>query len=111
MADTCTYGEVGSAPCGPLNGSRTAKGPKGSEAQQRLQKLESIVAHFLNQPTDLSDQQRPSPVTQDSRAIQLDGELNGEECPVGRLDINGSETSYIGATHWVSILEDVSTRI
>ena len=26
----------------------------------------------------------------------------------GRLDVSGFETSYVGATHWAAILEDVS---
>ena len=33
-----------------------------------------------------------------------------EEASKGRLDVKGSETSYLGATHWAAIINHVSRR-
>ena len=105
-ASACHYGtgsEVTSSPA--KGGSRT------SEAQLRLQKLEETVTTLLrgdnvienigivSPPTDATD---GLPRSRESTQIPIEN-----RAALGHLDIKGSQTTYVGATHWASILNNV----
>ena len=108
--ETCIYIEVNNASLERVNGGRPQHAPKskGIEAQHRLQKLESIVANLLQSQPNSAE---PLPGVSSAATLDRDDELSGDRCPVGRLNINGSETSYIGATHWASVLDDVGVSM
>ncbi|EXJ69562.1 uncharacterized protein A1O5_07598 [Cladophialophora psammophila CBS 110553] len=95
-----------------------------SRAQSRLQKLEEMVTMLMqaNQglavqdsratppssddslrsgPTSANPVTALGPSTADSSSLALDPPPNGH------LDIRGTETKYLGATHWAAILENI----
>ena len=96
---------------------------KVSEAQARLQRLEQIVATLM-QPgqnvTTTPGQTLPScggiscAVPDAAIGIGRTNHTGRASCPTptqskGYLEYGPSETTYLGATHWASILGDVST--
>jgi hypothetical protein len=86
-----------------------------SEAQLRLEKLEQMVTSLMQttnyDPTNHVDHDH-------TRSVAVDQSMNGlslqnsakppEISSAGHLDTSGSETKYLGATHWATILENVS---
>ena len=95
-------------------GDRRDAASKASEAQLRLQKLEQMV-NSLMQTTKEGFEGRTEKASFHNATI--DRRLEGlsiqnppkslETSSGGRLDVNGSETNYLGATHWATVLENV----
>ena len=92
-----------------------------SKAQARLQKLEEMVTMLMQsnqaaggrtgQPTPPSPETLPEPtvsVPAASTSICEASIPTPEAHSNGHLDVRGSETKYLGATHYLSILENVS---
>lgn len=69
---------------------REEKETSRSEANARLQKLEQMVHSFVQQSSVAS------PITN-----------NSPQAPTGGHLRQGTETSYVGATHWEAILESI----
>lgn len=92
----CTYAQHA-----PAVRCRRDEAPKSSEAQLRLHKLEEMVTALMgsNKPASSSRSE-----TLSIRALTTPG--IGNMCP-GHLDVSVLEPTYIGATHWESILENV----
>lgn len=96
------------------NAPRRTGGPKDSEAQLRLQKLEKMVTSLM-QTTRNGSENGANEASAGCRTF--DQSLNrlsihnsaqsSETAPGGHLSINDSETNYLGATHWEAILENV----
>ena len=107
-AASCNYSN--GAPHGRGTGSG---GSRATEAQLRLQKLEEIVTSLMQTSKD-GYQSSSKPATYNSTVDRRLKDLSihsspqtFETCSGGRLDINGTETNYLGATHWTTILENV----
>ena len=90
-----------------------SSGPKTSEAQLRLQKLEEVVASLLRTSSNGSERLTNHESLDDDAVNQLKS-LSVDNPPQkpnltiqGHLDHRGSETNYHGATHWATILENV----
>jgi hypothetical protein len=104
------------ASCSYSNGGPSGReGPQAAEAQLRLQKLEEMVTGLMQtnkeHSENLSDKTSPPGMTVDGRMETLSVHslpLRSETSSGGHLNINGSETNYVGATHWATILENVS---
>lgn len=98
------------------------------EAQARLERLESLVASLvesnersLPKETHLTTPSHESR-TDAASSITLPPAINPpasrgdvpslqpDPSHHGHLDITGSETQYLGATHWTTILESVCTK-
>ena len=106
--------------CSYSMGSHTRRdrpdgGSKASEAQLRLQKLEEMVTGLMQTsqkvPESIGDQRSRSNATVDQRLEDLSVHTspeNPETSIRGHLDYHGSETNYLGATHWATILENVA---
>jgi hypothetical protein len=81
---------------------------RASEAQLRLRKLEemvnSLIKHRPGTESDDDQDSLPDPVA-DSRLNLPPSEASSG----GRLNNNGLESNYLGATHWQAILQNVST--
>ena len=108
-------GEAGS--CNYISGGRNGHerpdggGSKSSEAQLRLQRLEEMVTSLMQIP-DISNGHvlaHHASVAQRLNGLSVHGKQRAFETSAeGHLDIHGSETNYLGATHWAAILENVS---
>ena len=104
------------ASCNYSNGGPSGReGPRTAEAQLRQQKLEEMVTGLMQKNKErsenLSDKTSPPGMTVDGRMETLSvhsSPLCCETSSGGHLDINGSEANYVGATHWATILENVS---
>ncbi len=83
-----------------------------SEIQLRLQKLESMVTNFIETggKGSLTHEFSPSDGTEHNQ-LKSNGAHSPSEAaratPNGHLEVNGRETTYLGATHWATILENV----
>ncbi|KAF4636153.1 hypothetical protein G7Y89_g1939 [Cudoniella acicularis] len=87
---------------------------RASEAQLRLQKLEEIVTGLMQNakgdtPNGLSS---PSNTVLDQNTMNapvLDSAHNSEtsSSSAEHLNKNGSETNYLGATHWTTVLKNI----
>jgi len=104
--DSCTY--ASSTRNGHDELSRT------SEAQLRLNKLEKMITHIMNNTADgsesLTDRSTPHSLNVEEHLRDLSVHNSPQSSSVssgGRLDISGSEANYLGATHWTTILENV----
>ena len=90
------------------------KGPRTSKAQLRLQKLEEMVASLMQNSVKTSENhiEHTSPyaaIDQHLKELSFQNSTpTSETPPIGRLDIQDSEANYTGATHWATILENVS---
>lgn len=104
------------------NTARTKNVPSGntSQAQERLQQLEGLVMQLMQSGTpsnvvsvpaslrpmrcaELGVQASSNSPTRDSgRTLEKDFKAIG-----GLLTADGSEPSYVGATHWAAILDNV----
>lgn len=89
-----------------------------SEAQIRLQKLEDMVTGLLESSgKELNaDDDRKSctygTADKQSRNPAVRASSREYQSPVkGHLDYDGSEVNYLGATHWATVLENVSGRL
>lgn len=110
--DECTYSNTGRNGRGKRD--RTGES-KNAEAHLRLQKLEEMVTGLMqsNGGSDSNSENASSnsgAVDQNLEDLIRETSLNpAKTCSGarGRLDINGSETRYHGATHWTAILENV----
>lgn len=80
----------------PRDRVKQIKGSKASEAQLRLQKLEDMV-------TTLMEDRNPG----SGSPIEMLSSQLSKASTAGHLDVQGSESNYVGATHWTSILENV----
>lgn len=74
---------------------------KNSEAQLRLQKLEAMVTSLMQAPQNASASNVPSSGIRSMQEVS-------KASTGGHLDENGAETSYVGCTHWTTVLENVS---
>ena len=75
-----------------------------------------MVTNLIHQPKDSVDQNNGNASFQQATVDQRLKDLsvqNAVEKPEmnssGHLESSGSETNYLGATHWAAILENVST--
>ncbi len=105
--------------CSYFNGGRNERdrsdgGSKASEAQLRLQNLEEMVTSLMQTTKETSEihseKRSPQTVAVDERPKDLsvqNSPQNFETSSGGHLDIHGSETNYLGATHWATILQNV----
>jgi hypothetical protein len=113
----------GAASCTYSNGNQNRRhkhdgGSRASEAQLRLHKLEEMVTTLI-QATKGGPESRSEETFSSSHNVPADQrfkDLSVHHSPHicltslgGHLDINGSEANYVGATHWATILENVST--
>jgi len=87
---------------------------KNSEAHFRLQKLEEMVTGLMqsNGGSDSNSENAGPGGASDQNLEDLIRKTSlypAKPCSGarGRLDVNGSETQYHGATHWTAILENV----
>lgn len=99
-AASCSYGH-----------ERRNDGTKPSEAHLRLQKLEEMVTRFM-QNTDsdkaaVTEPCNPS-VEQSSCSTVVTGTSTLSTDVGGGSDYEGAAKSYHGATHWATVLENVS---
>ncbi|KIW22385.1 uncharacterized protein PV07_12275 [Cladophialophora immunda] len=97
-----------------------------SKAQSRLQKLEEMVTMLMQANQDTSGQgsqatppspgssQRaastsapPNTATATAPSMADTSPVASDPIPNGHLDIRGTETKYLGATHWATILENI----
>lgn len=87
---------------------RNRDGTRASEAQQRLQKLEQMVAQLAhsNQSSGTVESSGPESLKRRERSLQ-EQEQYQEQDRSGYLESDGLRTMYRGATHWASILENV----
>ncbi|KIN05755.1 hypothetical protein OIDMADRAFT_175917 [Oidiodendron maius Zn] len=96
--DSCTY------PCPPR--AEHEGGPKASEAQLRLRKLEemvhSLIKHKPESESSDGDDSLADPPADSSLHL-----LPSEASSSSRLKNNGSESNYLGATHWQAILQNI----
>lgn len=98
-----------------------------SKAQARLQKLEEMVTMLIQSNEDASARNgHPTPPSADGSIAPTavskppgavvpssfsESSLTTPVVPSnGHLDVSGTETKYIGATHWTAILENVCLR-
>lgn len=107
------------ASCDYTNGLRKGRdkrdeASKASEAQTRLQKLEQMVTSLMqptSQGSETSGDTRSSSSTifhQNLKDLPVHSSTQTSEPSCGgHLDVQGSETNYLGATHWATILENV----
>jgi hypothetical protein len=93
-----------------------------AKAQARLQKLEDMVTMLMQsnhgtdrrngQPTPASAETSTGPAATSTAASSSCGPLPTPEAHSnGHLDVSGSETKYLGATHYLSILENVGPDV
>ena len=89
-------------------------GPKTSEAQFRLRKLEEIVAGLMRASSNASESLTEhksfdeAAVNQRLKSLSVDNLPRKPDLTIqGHLDHRGSETNYHGATHWATTLENV----
>lgn len=87
---------------------------KASEAQQRLQKLEEMVTSLMQTNKEGSESGSVNISPHNATVDQRFNKLSVHSLPqtfvrssIGHLDVNCSETNYLGATHWATILENV----
>ncbi|KAL1296883.1 hypothetical protein AAFC00_004498 [Neodothiora populina] len=98
-SDSCIYANDNTSDRSHRDGT-----PRTSEAQFRLQRLESIVTSLMQMPSDSGRPQN-----------ECNAEEAGMECvnmpqvisSGGHLDMRGSESNYFGNTHWTTILENI----
>lgn len=93
--------------------SLASQGPRSSEARLRLQRLEDAVTGLIQNGTKSNHEgldRVPSAILSQNQLHTTDISYGAspETSTRGHLDINGSETQYLGPTHWTTILEDVS---
>jgi hypothetical protein len=83
------------------------EGPRSSEAQLRLRKLEEMVNSLIQHKPGSESPGREHPLTDPVADSSLDLPPDG---PTGGQlkNNNGSESNYLGATHWQAILQNVS---
>ena len=98
--DSCTY------PCPPR--AEHEGGPRASEAQLRLRKLEEMVHSLIKHKPESESSDGDDSLT-DLPADSSFHLLPSEASSGSRLKNNGSESNYLGATHWQAILQNVST--
>ena len=106
--DSCTYFQ-GRQPGRDVQ-SRT------SEAQARLQKLESMVVDLMQTTKEpagsttngsSSSFSRDLPVDERMNTLSVNGfEATGPSCG-GHMYTSGVSSSYLGATHWATVVENV----
>ena len=91
---------------------------KASEAQQRLQKLEEMVTSLMRTNKEGSESGSVKIPLHNATVDQCFDNLSVRSLPptfetssTGHLDVNGSETNYLGATHWATILENVGVPL
>ncbi|KAK8215192.1 hypothetical protein M8818_002203 [Zalaria obscura] len=81
---------------------KPTKASRAAEAQIRLQRLEDMVATLVQGP------QRNSADTTPSKGLPTPDSLQTTEpSPAGHLEVHGTETSYIGPTHWTTVMENI----
>lgn len=109
-AVSCNYSNGGRAGRDKYDGESRA-----SEAQLRLQKLEEMVTSLMQTNEQDSEHHSEKKSPQHVRIDQRLRELSVHNPPKisetslrGHLDVHGSETNYLDATHWVTILKNVS---
>lgn len=94
--------------------STRRQGPTiAAEAQVRLQRLEEMVTSLMQAPKE--DSARPIDDTSfhignsdQQSAVSTNNSHRLFKVPSGgHLDTQGSETNYVGATHWATVLENV----
>ncbi|KAH8902767.1 hypothetical protein BR93DRAFT_235495 [Coniochaeta sp. PMI_546] len=124
--DSCSYSSVSargdvnrldSAGNGPLTRSRRASRPR-KEVQTRLQQLEQLVNELLSQGSVPGDHVVASPpeslLSTDNAGATASPETSHHHRPDapsaatgGHISKNGTEMSFVGATHWAAILESI----
>jgi hypothetical protein len=107
------------ASCSYSNGGRNRRdrsdgGSRASEAQIRLQKLEEMVTSLMQTTKEDSENCSGKRSSQNVTVNQRSRELSNHSSPEnaetrleGHLDVRGSETNYLDATHWVTLLQNV----
>ena len=110
-----------SAACNYSNGVdssrvKSNKSSRASEAQLRLQKLEQMVTGLMQTTQGRSGYRtegtlHDEAIDQRLEDLSIKKSLHAPDASLGgHLDVNGSESSYLGATHWATILENVGLR-
>ncbi|KAG9236062.1 fungal-specific transcription factor domain-containing protein [Amylocarpus encephaloides] len=108
-AAACTYSNTTSR---STNRYHTGA-PRSSEAHLRLQRLEEMVTNLIQNSKDNSSLGSiPSPgrasTGPSSGPLNETQELIEEpEKRLGRLDVHGSESMFIGPTHWTALLDNI----
>ena len=87
---------------------------RDSEVQLRLQKLENMVTGLMRTSSEGTESRSDKPLPFDVAVdhclqdLSIESPLQTSKSSLkGHLDVNGSETNYLGATHWATILENV----
>lgn len=105
--------------CRYVNGNYQGSGAhdgglRVSEAQLRLQNLEEMVTTLMKRAQDgvtgRNEESSPKSAPNDmiSSWTSANNSLQGIEMSSnGRLDVNGSRATYLGATHWETVLQNV----
>ena len=109
--DSCAYSNSGRSGRGGHN-----EPSRASEAHSRLQKLEKMVTCLMlaNKNNSISGPAASQGDSVDERLRSLSIEppsRSSQPALEGYLDIHGSETQYVGATNWATILENVCDRL
>ncbi|KAF6241377.1 hypothetical protein HO173_000087 [Letharia columbiana] len=101
--------------CAYSNGATNGRDRRGgeardSEAQLRLQKLEEMVTSLMRTTKEdseiLRNEMSPQAVIADQRFNNLPPPTS-DSSPEAQLNMNGPERSYVNATHWTAILENI----
>ena len=88
-----------------------SRASRSTEASLRLQKLEGMVLALMQTPSSSGNVSSQSPCILDTdrtpeNLLSEGSDVNGSDS-MGHLDSQGSDRSYVGSTHWATILENV----